>query len=574
MLTKLTIRKLKMFENVEIELGHPVLFIGPNNSGKTTALQALALWDVGLKKWLEKRGGLTKTKERTGVTINRKDLVSIPIPNSRILWHELIITTSKLKEGKQDTQKLFIEIGVEGINQGRAWSLPLEFYYANEESFYTRPVGKAGKSNLSEIETLDLLKTIRIAFLPPMSGLASNETYLQQGAINVRIGEGRTAEVMRNLCFNIFHSQNDNKWEELVNQISRLFGCELLPPTFISERGEVELSYKEKKSILDISASGRGMQQVLLLLAYMYSNPDSIILLDEPDAHLETLRQREVYQLLSDVSRVNNNQIIAATHSEVLLNEACEKDLVIAFVGKPHRMDNRGSQALKALKDIRWDEYYQAELVKWVLYLEGSTDLSILLALAKKLNHNKAIRVLERPFAHYVLNQPDNVKKHFYGLKEAIPDLKAIAIFDSLDKTLPEDPHIIWHMWKKTELENYICFRESLIAYAEGDLSEDTVNPLFSHAEAEHRIKMMEESIKEIEEALKKLDKNSPWDGNLKVSEEFLEPVFKNYFSRIKLYNIMAKKNFHELALYVPSQLIDPEITLVLDKIVKVSESV
>jgi predicted ATPase len=40
-LTKLTIRNFKRFTSAEIELGNPVVFIGPNNSGKTTALQAL-----------------------------------------------------------------------------------------------------------------------------------------------------------------------------------------------------------------------------------------------------------------------------------------------------------------------------------------------------------------------------------------------------------------------------------------------------------------------------------------------------------------------------------------------------
>ena len=57
MLTKLTIRNFKRFEEVELELGNPVVFIGPNNSGKTSALQALALWDIGLKRWNERRSG-------------------------------------------------------------------------------------------------------------------------------------------------------------------------------------------------------------------------------------------------------------------------------------------------------------------------------------------------------------------------------------------------------------------------------------------------------------------------------------------------------------------------------------
>ncbi len=47
MLIKLAIRNFKLFENVEIDLGERVVFIGPNNAGKSSALQALALWEVG-----------------------------------------------------------------------------------------------------------------------------------------------------------------------------------------------------------------------------------------------------------------------------------------------------------------------------------------------------------------------------------------------------------------------------------------------------------------------------------------------------------------------------------------------
>jgi ABC-type glutathione transport system ATPase component len=96
------------------------------------------------------------------------------------------------------------------------------------------------------------------------------------------------------------------------------------------------------------SSSGRDQQQTLLLLAYMYANLGAVLLLDEPDAHLEILRQRQIYQVLTQTAAETNSQIIAASHSEVLLNEAADRDIVIAFVGKPHRIDDRGSQVLKS----------------------------------------------------------------------------------------------------------------------------------------------------------------------------------------------------------------------------------
>ena len=97
----------------------------------------------------------------------------------------------------------------------------------------------------------------------------------------------------------------------------------------------------------------------------MYANPGAVILLDEPDAHLEILRQRQIYGLIAEFAPDSGNQIIAASHSEVLLNEAAERDIVVAFVGKLHRIGGGRSQVRKALAGIGFDQYYQAEQTGW-----------------------------------------------------------------------------------------------------------------------------------------------------------------------------------------------------------------
>ena len=83
MLTRLIVRNFKRFGQIEIELGEAVVLIGPNNSGKTSALQALALWELGLRRWNEKRGGRGAPEERPGVAINRRDLISVPVPSAK-----------------------------------------------------------------------------------------------------------------------------------------------------------------------------------------------------------------------------------------------------------------------------------------------------------------------------------------------------------------------------------------------------------------------------------------------------------------------------------------------------------
>jgi len=83
----------------------------------------------------------------------------------------------------------------------------------------------------------------------------------------------------------------------------------------------------------------------------------------------------------------------------------------------------------------------------------------------------------------------------------------------------------------------------------------------------------MRKCIQEIEVALKTLGKGSPWDEGTKVSDDFLTPLFEQYFKRLGLPNVMAKKNFHELAVLVPVDRIDPEIKEKLDAIVDVASS-
>jgi ABC-type taurine transport system ATPase subunit len=572
MLTKIKIRNFKRFGSVEVDLGNPVVFIGPNNSGKTSALQALALWQVGLSRWNERRKGKGLPEKRPGVTINRRDLVAVPVPDANLLWRNLHVRDVKKTEAGQVTKNVRVDIIVEGVTSDKPWTCGLEFDYANEESFYCRPLRVDDDSSGKRMFIPDDAINVLVAFLPPMSGLAANETRLDQGAINVRVGEGQTAAVLRNLCY-VIHSSKPELWRKLVEHIQELFGSVLEPPRYIPERGELEMAYVEKDVRLDLSSSGRGLQQTLLLLAYMYANPNSVLLLDEPDAHLEILRQRQIYQLLTDVARSNGNQVIAASHSEVLLNEAAGRDLVIAFVGKPHTMIDRGSQVMKSLEEIGFEHYYQAEQTGWVLYLEGSTDLAILRAFAERMGHKRATECLARPFVHYVGNQPGDVRKHFHGLREAVDRLRGIAIFDQLERPLPADLGAVGLTWRRKEIENYLCYRETLEAYAQQSAKTAAAGPLFGEAEAKSRLAAMRESIRELENALNTLGKGSPWDPGTKVSDDFLAPLFQNYFKRLGIPNLMAKTNFHELAFLVPVDKLDPEIRDKLDAIVNVADA-
>jgi Fe-S cluster assembly ATPase SufC len=567
MLTSLRVKNFKRLEDVEIELGKTVVFIGPNNSGKTTALQALALWETGLRKWLERRSAKDVPERRPGITINRRDLISVPIPAANLLWRDLHTRSVLRSNGKPQTRNINVEISVSGVSSDKEWQCGFEFDYANEESFYCRPL-RVDSKGLQRMPVPEAAAPVRVAFLPPMSGMAATEDRLDSGSIDVRIGEGRTAEVLRNLCYQIASKEGGPAWASLVEQIHKLFGVRLKKPEYIKERGQIVMSYLDGSVELDLASSGRGLQQTLLLLAHLYTHPKSVLLLDEPDAHLEILRQRQIYHILTDTADRHGCQIVAASHSEVMLEEAADRDVLVAFVGKPHRIDDRGSQVVKSLKAIGFDQYYQAEQTGWVLYLEGSTDLAILRAFAERLHH-PATDALERPFVHYAGNVPRKAQEHFHGLREAKPDLVGIALFDALDRELPDDGHLLQMKWDRREIENYLAYPETLLEYAREELKEE--GPLFEEVARQRRLDAMETSIREVAEARRTLGQTDPFSDTTKASDECFAPIFRNYFSKLGLTNLMEKTDYHTLVRFVPWDRISPEVSLKLDAIAQVA---
>ena len=575
MLTNVLVRNFKRFEEVDIPLGTSTVFIGPNNSGKTAALQALALWDRGLRRWQERYKGKPAPEQRPGVTINRRDLIELPVPRANLLWRDLRVRNITRVDGKQRTENVRIDIVVDGITNDESWRCGLEFDYANEESFYCRPLRVRGEANAMErMPVPDQALQTQVAYLPPMSGLAAVEPKWELGRVNVLIGEGQTAQVLRNLC----HSLAENRpqeWWEVQEHIRQLFGVKLDKPVYIAERGEITMSYSESAGVsLALSASGRGLQQTLLLLAYLYANPNSVLLLDEPDAHLEILRQRQIYHLLSEIASEVDSQIIAASHSEVILNEAAAQDIVVAFVGKPHRIDDRSAlaQVAKALKQIGYQDYYQAEQTGWVLYLEGSTDLSILRSFAQTLKH-PAAELLARPFVHYVGNQPRKARNHFHGLREAKSDLVGIGIYDRDALTVEDSPHLLEIQWQRQEIENYLPIPSVLRRYAQASVDADTAGPgpLFSAVEEEKRLEIMNSVIQDLVPPIALREPVDSYWRDVKASE-LLDRVFEKFFQQLQLPNLMRKTAYHRLAALARPDELDNEVVDILDGIVETAE--
>lgn len=458
----LEIENFKRFgDRQRIDLDHPAVLIGPNNCGKTSTIQAIALWSQAVRTWLDVRRD-SSAKERTATALNRLAIVSVPVQRTRYFWHN-----TKVRTGNKDVP-LNITVGVWHGN--KVVPLTMRFRNQGDELVYCTPDDAA----LHDLPLITHAASIQVELLYPMSGLETEEPVLQPGRIDVLLGQGQTAQVLRNLCLMVAKSEQAEDWPRVRQIMQRLFAVELGDPQE-NVRGSIDLKYRQPgvKELLDVSLAGREFQQMLLIFAYLFSHKRSVLLVDEPDAHLEVLRQKQVYVLLRDIASQNESQAILVTHSEVILDEALDTHLTLLLEG--HVEDLAGKKDIRnTLKHFGAEHYVKARQRGYVLYVEGGTDLDMLRALAEHIQHPIADVWDETVNSFYVQdNYPlpsleselERVeggfgitpKEHFFALRQMVPGLRGLAILDNdgRDRRPFMEGGLNVVYWRRYEAENY-----------------------------------------------------------------------------------------------------------------------
>ncbi|HNL22957.1 MAG TPA: hypothetical protein PKK51_13145, partial [Rhodocyclaceae bacterium] len=95
---------------------------------------------------------------------------------------------------------------------------------------------------------------------------------------------------------------------------------------------------------------------------------------------------------------------------------------------------------------------------------------------------------------------------------------------------------------------------------------------LIEQAERARRLEIMEACIAELVQALAVARRPDPWGPDIKITDEFLDPLFENYFLRLGTPQQIYKRDYHGLAEAIPLEQLAPEITDMLDAILDVAQ--
>jgi energy-coupling factor transporter ATP-binding protein EcfA2 len=302
----------------------------------------------------------------------------------------------------------------------------------------------------------------------------------------------------------------------------------------------------------------------------MYANRNTVLLLDEPDAHLEVIRQREAFQKINEIAQETNSQIIIASHSEVVLEEAAEVSNVIALVENqtiPLNVSTK-SQSIKYIKktltEIGWEKYYLAKIKGHILYLEGSTDLQMLLYFANKLKH-KVESLLRVANVQYTSNNvPVTAIHNFVALKEIFTDLNGLALFDNIPN-LQENPRLKIICWERRELENYFARPELLLKHTK------SLNLQFPNYTSSQLEEIMQKTITKFTIPAYLENLNDEWWNTAKLSDEWLDRIFPEFYKQLGV-NISANftRDYYQLISLLEKKEIPREVSEKLDSIYEV----
>lgn len=462
MIHKLILKNFKKIKEETFEFNNFDLIVGANNSGKSTALQALAIWQYCIEQFR-----IAKKSGSRGIQIVLPNFTALPLPEFNLLWNDKTdrIYTKENHNSRKEQKYIYIEIDVYWIDfNEKELNFKVSLRYQSPQAIYAIPEG--GWVNFNKLDTENLLPGI--VYIPPFSGIEPHEQWMDDGNVRQHVGKSQPGSVLRNLLYRIIDKdiaiKDNDDWQEITKLVNEWFGVELLVPQYTKGIStEIKVEYKSNGRIFDIISGGSGFHQILTLLAFFYGYSGTTMLFDEPDAHLHVNLQRKIVNYFIEK---NERQFLIATHSEEFIKDVDIHSILSILSGKPRRVDTR-EKVLKALSEIDNNDVFRTEGSPYILYIEGEDDERILAAWANVLQKNEVYQ----KFYPYILGgtSKDVMKNrsdtHFNALKQINSSLKRVLLldYDESESFHPDKENPCLKEWKRKNIDNYLLVPDAWI---------------------------------------------------------------------------------------------------------------
>ena len=372
MIRRFTVHGFKRFEReTVVDLDDVTVLIGANNSGKSTVLLALTLFQYCVETTRRTNGNGPEPGRVALVrrSVSPDEFGILPVADPADLWpHGRVRTTSR-----SNPLSLRAEFD-NGASIG--FQIRMDF---NRFNVVPSATGR-WREAIDERE---------IRLIPIFSGFLPREEHLNLPARRDRLRLQRHGEMVRNLLWDL-REHAGPRWDLLRELLKELF-----PESAIQVRFDLAVdrflnaTYRDRALTRerDLITAGSGFHQALQILASVLAPGAGTVLLDEPDAHLHARLQDQLLRILARLAREEPMQFIVATHSPQLLDAAPEGSVRVCLDGRvaPLLVEPEQLRLLEELGAAERMEIVPLLANRAVVFVESKRDRNLLRDFAR--NH-------------------------------------------------------------------------------------------------------------------------------------------------------------------------------------------
>lgn len=454
----LNIQNFKSFQDVTIHFNADLnILTGINNSGKTTILEALALWNECFNKLIN------QAKRGTG-NYAMGDFILGPSNNRYFDFNEINSVRCPYFEDlfRDRNKKNKIVLGVileNSIND----SLEIIFKISDSVGKYIIELQRSANFNYTKFNKFfkNLPEAIDTYYASPVAFIGQEEKFVTDPQIKDAINLRNSSTVIRNRIYRLYQSLKFQDFQRDLSYI--LFNSTIASNINISNKSDIQ---KDPRVIInytigqrnvekDIALLGSGTLQAIEILLNFYQQSDqkkdlNIILLDEPDSHIHRDIQKRLIEVLLRFS--TNNQLFITTHNESFIRNTplnklfhieseargdvfnmYQKDL--SKISIPHFKGMYPSLLSPLIKSIGNDtglDFINAIESDKIIFVEGDDDARVIHRLLQEYPANHS-----RKFMFWVLGGVSKVFDKISSYKTFFSDIKN-------EKTLWEKSYLIF----------------------------------------------------------------------------------------------------------------------------------
>lgn len=488
MIRRFIIKGFKRFEHeVGIDLDKLTVLVGANNSGKSTILQALNLYQYCVEVTRRRNGNGDNGLPASLVKKNVKpeEFGALPVsepddlwPNGKMLQKQPIVLAAQYDNGTEVRFEFGISYNLFSIQPSVSGPLPPEF------------------------------ETEGNRLVPIFSGFLPKEEFLTPPARLVRVRMQRHGDMMRNLLWELREKrENKKRWDRLVSILQQLFPETRIDVEFnIDEDPYIRTEYRDRvlRNDLDVIVAGSGFHQVLQLFTIVLAPGGRTVLLDEPDAHLHARVQNQLLGVLRALTDTEDLQFVIATHSPHLFSAAPAGSVRVCVEGKVLPLGSTPEQVrvLDEVGAIDRMEVIPLLSNRTVVFVENRGDRKLLESFARRLWGEKKQREIWNrltflfTYQHPVAGRVLDLARQVHDLVTAMDrgggrQVRFLAIGDRDYRTDTMIRQMIREIskkaasptyglefrlliWEANEIENHLLDDTALLAAVEEQLKDRT----------------------------------------------------------------------------------------------------